>query len=86
MTLHSDEEIQDALRSLVARWNDYAGTERAEAQTFLNELYAAYGADRKFARWSFRLLPVESLRDRIMTLRWYVTASRFTASPPPRLS
>lgn len=47
MTLRSGEEIQEALRSLVGRWDDYVGTERAEAQTFLNELFAAYGADRR---------------------------------------
>lgn len=43
----SGEEIQAALRELVIRWRDYAGTERAEAQTFLNELLACYGVDRR---------------------------------------
>ncbi|WP_345379250.1 DNA methyltransferase [Demequina sediminis] len=28
------------------RWEAYAGSEKAEAQTFLNELFAAYGTDR----------------------------------------
>ncbi|MGD0875909.1 MAG: DNA methyltransferase [Acidimicrobiales bacterium] len=47
MSLRSGDEIQEALRSFIGRWGNYAGTERSEAQTFLNELFAAYGADRK---------------------------------------
>ena len=47
MSLRSGDEIQEALRSFMGRWGNYAGTERSEAQTFLNELFAAYGADRK---------------------------------------
>ena len=43
----SGEEIQSALRAFVRRWRDYAGTERAEAQTYLNELLACYGTDRR---------------------------------------
>lgn len=43
----SGEEIRDALASFVNRWKDYNGTERAEAQTFLNELFEAYGNPRK---------------------------------------
>jgi hypothetical protein len=42
----SGPEIQLALRDFAARWANYAGTERAEAQTFLNELFACYGSDR----------------------------------------
>ena len=42
----SGEEIQSALRHFVARWRDYSGSERGEAQTFLNELFACYGSDR----------------------------------------
>jgi hypothetical protein len=45
--MRSGEEIQGALRTFVARWRDYSGTERSEAQTFLNELIQCYGADRK---------------------------------------
>ncbi|MGH3362496.1 MAG: type IIL restriction-modification enzyme MmeI [Nocardioides sp.] len=41
----SGEEIQ--LRGFVAKWDGYAGSERAEAQTFLNDLFAAYGSDRR---------------------------------------
>jgi len=43
----SGEEIQAALRRFADGWRDYAGTERAEAQTFLNELLACYGVDRR---------------------------------------
>ncbi len=43
----SGEEIQAALRVFVERWKDYSGSERGEAQTFLNELFACYGSDRK---------------------------------------
>ncbi len=45
--MRSGEEIQGDLRSFVARWQDYSGTERSEAQTFLNELIQCYGPDRK---------------------------------------
>lgn len=45
--MRSGEEIQKALRQFAGRWRDYAGTERSEAQTFLNELIACYGADRR---------------------------------------
>ncbi len=41
----SGEEIQRALRGFVDMWRDYAGSERGEAQTFLNELFACYARD-----------------------------------------
>ncbi|HET7387504.1 MAG TPA: DNA methyltransferase [Nocardioidaceae bacterium] len=43
----SGEQIQAALREFADRWQGYAGTERSEAQTFLNELFACYGTDRR---------------------------------------
>lgn len=43
----SGEEIQTALKGFVASWKDYSGTERAEAQTYLNDLLARYGVDRR---------------------------------------
>ncbi|MGI9156379.1 MAG: type IIL restriction-modification enzyme MmeI, partial [Marmoricola sp.] len=43
----SGEQIQSALTDLVAKWRDYAGSEKSEAQTFLNELFACYGNDRR---------------------------------------
>ena len=41
------EEILKDLAGFVAQWRDYEGSERAEAQTFLNQLLACYGTDRK---------------------------------------
>ena len=46
MTL-SGEEIRLRLREFAAAWGGYAGTERSEAQTFLNDLLACYGTDRR---------------------------------------
>lgn len=43
----SGEEIRAALSQFAARWRDYAGSERGEAQSFLNELIACYGSDRR---------------------------------------
>lgn len=40
------EEIQRRLVAFAQRWDLYGGTERAEAQTFVNELFACYGQDR----------------------------------------
>ena len=40
------EEIRRNLVEFARKWSLYDGTERAEAQTFLNELFAAYGQDR----------------------------------------
>src|SRR6266516_1752786 len=40
------DEILTRLGELVRRWRDYTGSERSEAQTFLNELLACYGTDR----------------------------------------
>jgi hypothetical protein len=41
------EEIKRNLVEFARKWSLYEGTERAEAQTFLNELFAAYGQDRR---------------------------------------
>jgi hypothetical protein len=43
----SDEEIRRNLTRFAADWGGYQGTERAEAQTFCNELLACYGTERK---------------------------------------
>ena len=43
----SGEEIRARLAEFAARWGGYKGTERAEAQTFVNELVACYGTDRQ---------------------------------------
>lgn len=44
--MRSGEEIQAALSAFAKRWGGYAGGERAEAQTFLNELFVCFGSDR----------------------------------------
>lgn len=43
--MRSGSEITVALEAFVDRWRGYDGTERAGAQTFLNELFACYGTD-----------------------------------------
>lgn len=47
--MRSGEQIRAALANFVYRWQTYAGTERSEAQTFLNELFECYGRNRKDA-------------------------------------
>jgi hypothetical protein len=42
----SGTEIQGRLRNFARRWGPYRGSERGEAQTFLNELFEAYGQNR----------------------------------------
>lgn len=53
MASKSGLEIQRDLEAFVAKWRSYDGSERSEAQTFLNELYAAYGTDRTAAGAKF---------------------------------
>jgi hypothetical protein len=40
------EEIRARLTAFAARWSVYEGSERSEAQTFLNELFECYGQPR----------------------------------------
>jgi hypothetical protein len=40
------EEIRARLTAFAARWSVYNGSERSEAQTFLNELFECYGTKR----------------------------------------
>lgn len=47
--MRSGPEIQEALRRVVTKWAGYTGSEKAKAQTFLNELFACYGTDRSAA-------------------------------------
>ena len=42
----SGEEIRARLSAFAARWSVYEGSERSEAQTFLNELFECYGTKR----------------------------------------
>ena len=41
MTQRGLPDVQVALRALVGKWGNYAGTEKAGAQSFLNDLIAA---------------------------------------------
>jgi hypothetical protein len=45
----SGEEIRRRLAEFAASWGGYQGTERSEAQTFLNRLLECYGTDRRAA-------------------------------------
>lgn len=47
--MRSGEEIRSALVGFAAKWGSYSGSEKAEAQTFLNELFEAYGSNRQTA-------------------------------------
>jgi hypothetical protein len=67
--MRSGEEIRQALLAFAGRWRGYTGTERGEAQTFLNELFACYGRDRKDAgagtgSWTRRSPPATAGRRR----------------------
>lgn len=42
----SGEEIRRRLTEFAAKWSVYAGSERAEAQTYVNQLFASDGTDR----------------------------------------
>lgn len=44
--MRSGEEIQKALTKFANKWAGYQGSEKSEAQTFLNMLFDAYGSDR----------------------------------------
>ena len=41
------EDIRANLQRFAARWSVYTGSERSEAQTFLNELFDCYGSERR---------------------------------------
>lgn len=44
--MRNGEEIQKALVKLGKKWGKYTGSEKSEAQTFLNQLFDAYGSER----------------------------------------
>jgi hypothetical protein len=60
------EEIQRRLVDFARKWSIYEGSERAEAQTFLNELFACYGTDRFDAGARFE----EPQEGRFLDLLW----------------
>ncbi|WP_007024684.1 DNA methyltransferase [Saccharomonospora iraqiensis] len=51
--MHSGEEIQKALTRFSKKWAKFEGSEKAEAQTFLNQLFECYGSDRSEAGAKF---------------------------------
>ncbi len=59
--------IRQRLIALAERWAEYRGSERAEAQTFLNELFAAFGKDRRDVGADFEDAHSST---GIMDLRW----------------
>lgn len=62
----SGEEIRRRLAEFAASWGGYQGTERSEAQTFLNGLLECYGTDRRAAGARFE----ERAGDGFMDLFW----------------
>ena len=60
------EEIRRRLREFAAAWGGYAGSEKSEAQTFLNDLLACYGVDRRSEGARFE----ERTSDGFMDLFW----------------
>lgn len=53
----SGDEVRKNLAEFAARWGGYTGSERAEAQTFLNRLLECYGTDRQAAGARFEDRP-----------------------------
>lgn len=61
------EQIQANLRGFVTKWEPYTGTERSEAETYLNELFACFGSDCSTCGAAFE---DSKSADEIMDLRW----------------
>jgi len=68
VTQLNGEQIAANVRELAEKWAAYDGGERAEAQTFLNELFAAYGTDRREAGARFE--DPQPMSGGIMDCRW----------------
>src|SRR3954447_14997436 len=62
----SAEEIRNNLVEFARSWSLYFRSARAEAQTFLNELFACYGTDRREAGALFE----EPQEGRFLDLVW----------------
>lgn len=45
--MRSGEEIRQAILNFAGKWGTYTGSEKAEAQTFLNELFECFGSNRQ---------------------------------------
>ena len=59
----SEDEIRRRLAEFAARWGGYQGSERSEAQTFLNQLLDCYGVDRQAAGARFEELTTGGFMD-----------------------
>lgn len=66
----SGEEIRARLTAFAARWHSYFGGERAEAQTFLNELFACYGSERMAVGAKFEDFVTSASGHGFMDLHW----------------
>jgi hypothetical protein len=75
------EEIRRNLAEFAARWGGYHGTERAEAQTFLNELLACFGTDRLAAGARFEQLSPGGFMDMIWPRVCIVEMKRPSEAP-----
>lgn len=62
----AEDEIRRRLAEFAARWGGYHGSERSEAQTFLNQLLECYGVDRLAAGARFE----ENVGGGFMDLFW----------------
>lgn len=62
----SEDDIRRRLAEFAAHWGGYHGSERAEAQTFLNGLLACFGVDRQAVGAKFE----ERTQDGFMDLFW----------------
>lgn len=60
------EEIRQRLVAFGEKWSLYQGSERAEAQTFLNELFKCYGQDRQASGARFE----EAQHSKFLDLIW----------------
>ena len=66
----SGEEIRARLALFAEKWKNYFGGERAEAQTFLNELFACYGSDRLAVGAKFEDFQSSATGTGFMDLHW----------------
>ena len=66
MTALTGEEIRRRLVDFAQRWSLYDGSERGEAQTFLNELFDCYGSNRREVGARFE----EAQEGRFLDLLW----------------
>lgn len=76
------EEIQRNLVDFARKWSLYEGSERAEAQTFLNELFGCYGTDRYDAGARFEEAQERRFPRPPVAASVYAAARRLRRRPP----